>query len=141
MPLVMTDAGMLKLVQREVGLETVDADWSVGLYVNNLTPDRSTTMAAFVSPSWPGYARIDLDPAQWEPPNIVDDRAEIVYGTAPLSWTNTGSTQTVYGYYVRDNDDNGVIWAERFATPRTLTIDSILYLDLVFYLRNDPSPP
>jgi hypothetical protein len=141
MPLVITDNGMLEFVSRMVGAITTTPDWLVGLFVNNITPDRETVLGDFVEPSWPGYGRVELFTFDWQSPVIVDDRAELVYGSSPIAWANDGSIQTVFGYFVVNDLDDGIMWAEAFGTPRVMPSDAVLQLDLKQYVRNDPDPP
>lgn len=144
MPQVWSDFGLANGLMAKLdpsGAWSV-SNWQIALFVNDFDPVRDMVPGDFVQASFTGYAPIDVDPAFWESPVLVDDRWETQYSASPIVWENTGSgTQTVYGYVVWDLVAGEVIWAEQFDVPLTMAPTAVLSLTLKTYERNDPSPP
>jgi len=89
---------------------------SLHLYVNNYSPDLDTGLGDLTEATFPGYAPIAFGftlPATIN----VDNKAELVYfGSGTFTATGSSST-TGYGYFVVNEDDGSLLWAERFASP------------------------
>ena len=89
--------------------------WQLLVWVNDLVPDAGTTLADLVEPSWSGYARVGLTPAQWSVPVVTDHVAESVWGTGPVEFANaSGPTETVYGCAMYDPLFNVLRFVQRF---------------------------
>lgn len=86
------------------------------LYSNDYTPTGSSTVAAFTECAGGGYIAKPLSFANW---NIVSgDPTQASYRTTQ-TWTFTGALSgpgTAYGYYVTQDSDGALLWAERFPT-------------------------
>ena len=141
MGLVNTVAELERQAEVIVGRVSGAPNWVLRLFVNNITPTINSVPADFVQASFTGYVPRTLTPATWQPPALMGDRAQVEYGSVPLEWTLTAGPQVVYGYYVTNTLDGTLRWAERFDTPRSLNVNDRLELDVVYYARNDPSPP
>lgn len=134
MPIVVPNAGALVLLPITLGKASFPGShWQLHLYQNAYTPVPLSVPADFTESSFGSYAQVDIDPSLWTSPTIISNRAsETANSGTPYSWTNTGSPQTVYGYYVTDFAGTTVIFAEQFATPRTLNTGDTLQLTLNF---------
>lgn len=134
MSLVIPDEGApILLVNTLKGAGSPVPSWLLGLYQNAYTPDSATTFASFSESSFTGYARYGIDPSKWLTPTIISSRASSTYDApGPVTWTNGGSSQNVYGYFVIDNSTGKILWAERFATARTMATGDELDLTLIF---------
>lgn len=143
MPIILSDAGLqLALLSLIRPGDVSTPDWEIRLFVNNLSLNRSTPLGNFVEASFSGYDSITLDPNDWPDPVMIDDRAQSDYEAGILTWDNTGvTTQTVYGFYVVDLTLSDWVWAEKFATPRTMAPTAHMIVNPKLYERNDPSPP
>jgi len=86
------------------------------LFQNNGFPDKTWTLADVVEATVDGYAAVDVDSF-----GAVSDVGGEVWQTQAdeVTFTLDGSatSQTIYGYYVTDQGDAQLFWAERFDTP------------------------
>ena len=91
------------------------------LYKTNVTPSASSTVASFTEADFTGYTSggVTLARASWTAPSTVSGKAYSSY--ADQTWTNSGSSQTIYGYYVTTLDSATLLWAEKFDTPKVVT--------------------
>lgn len=145
---------MLVLNQNyEIGVMNQKATWlnqgglnlQVGLYTNNYTPVRNSTLANFTEASFPGYARISLS-AGWGSAYLnnnnfveIDYRNLLVY--TPSSVT---AGQQVYGYFIWSLTLSQIFWAELNPAGPTLVGASLLPFILQLNLQEsqwNPSSP
>lgn len=94
-----------------VQAESQSLPYHLHLFENNHTPANSDTVAAYTECTFPGYASVDL-------PAIVgvSIAAHIATATwAPEVFTRSagGGTFNIYGYYVTDDTDAVLLWAQR----------------------------
>lgn len=134
MALLITNAGDLVLLPITLGKTSFPgSNWNVHLYQNNYTPIPTSAVGDFTECSFAGYASQVVDRTQWTSPTIISNRASMTANNgSPFTWTNGGSAQTVYGYYVTDAANAVVIYAELFGTSRTLNTGDELDLILPF---------
>lgn len=121
MIVILNDGAPLLLYQL-FGLDTgYSTGMEIGLFQNDYTPVATSTPGNFTPADFTGYAPVVLNPANWPYPSIVADHPEMTYD-APggIEWTNTGASQTIYGFFVYNNDIGNYLFAERFDTPRVL---------------------
>lgn len=91
------------------------AAWSLLLWVNDYTPDESTTLADLTEASFTGYSRRSLIASQWQAPTVAAHLATAVWGTTPQVWTNGDSGDvTVYGCAYFDTVAGVLRFVERF---------------------------
>lgn len=91
---------------------------TLGLFKNDHTPADSDTLSDYTPADFDGYSEIlslSFDPAV-----TIGDKA-VVNGVDPYTFTCTGDTTSndIYGYYVHDGVS--VIWAQRAASPFTIS--------------------
>jgi hypothetical protein len=88
---------------------------SLHLFVNNYSPDLNTGFGNLTEATFPGYSPISF--AFTLPATINGaNKAELVFFGSG-TFTATGSSSDIaYGYYVVDDDDGSLLWAERFAS-------------------------
>jgi hypothetical protein len=122
MALVVPTCGETKLLSWALTTAT-QPDCHLHLYSNNHTPGASDTAANYTECTFTGYTAHTLARATWGTPTIVSGSAQSTYATQ--SWSAT-SSQTVYGYYTTADDDNSLVWAELFASPRSLVSGDVL---------------
>jgi hypothetical protein len=93
----------------------------VHLYTNDYIPIGGSAVGDFFEPIDQGYAR---QPVGFCPPAVLLAALELASITcAALSWTfilNVGAF-TVYGWFLLDDADGGLVAAERFSTPVAIT--------------------
>ena len=106
-------------------------DWELRLFQNDVTPAEGDTLATYTEATFTGYAMQTLTRSQtgstWAAAatNAGVTSSEYNSGT-PRTWTNTGSAQTIYGYYYESATANLLQLAERFASSRTLNTSDTL---------------
>jgi len=120
MALVTPDAGELELLDKMIkDALSVDEDYTLKLFKNDYTPSQSTVFGDFTEADFTGYSAATLTRANFGAASTVNNKAESTY-SAQQSWTCGTTGNTVYGYYVLGATSGTCLWAERFATSRTL---------------------
>jgi hypothetical protein len=117
MALVTCDAGELTLLSWMLNSTSGQGDLTLKLYKTNVTPTQSSTSGSFTVADFTGYSNKTLSRGSWGSPSTVSHATSSVY--ADQTWTNSGSSQTIYGYFVVDGSSN-LLWAELFDSPRVL---------------------
>lgn len=106
MALVTPVQGEAILLQRFLSVDT-----TLRLFTNNYTPDDSTTEASVTEMSGYGYSAIALSSASWSYQTATSP-AEASY--AQQTFTLTSGPVDAYGYYVTQDSDDKLLWAEKF---------------------------
>lgn len=88
----------------------------LALYVNDYHPDLTSAIGDFVEASYPMYSRQLVSPAFTSTAPQMDGSALTSFPAAHFL-TNTGSGQTLFGYFVVGPDLSTILWAERFTSP------------------------
>lgn len=117
MALVVSDVGELKLLAW--ALNGSPENLTLKLYKNDVTPDQDSTASTFTVADFTGYSNKTLTAGSWVAPATVSHKASTTY--AAQTFSCSGGSQTVYGYYVVGASSGTLIWAERFATSRTMS--------------------
>jgi len=120
MALITPNSGELELLDKMIkdALDT-DEDYTLKLFKSDTTPDKDTVSNDFTEADFTDYAAKTLTRANWGAASTVNDKAESTYGSQQ-SWTCGASGNTVYGYWIEGATSGTCLWAERFATSRTL---------------------
>lgn len=93
----------------------------------------STTGANFTEATFTGYAAKTLTSASWGGASTAAGVTSSTY--AAQTWTNSGSAQTILGYYVVGATSGKVLWCEAFSSSQvinaggTLTVTPVVQLD------------
>lgn len=138
MALVVPDEGELRLldVMLKVALDT-NEDQILKLFKNDYTPDADSSSDSFTEADFTGYAARTMVRSSWNSAVTTSNKAEASYGTTPQSWTCGATGNTIYGYWVEGSTSNKVLWAERFATSRTLSENDVLNITPKFTLSSE----
>lgn len=83
------------------------------LYQNNITPDESTTLGTLSEADFDGYASQSVN--DFGVPVDFSNHVDSTAGTYTFTKGVGVTTNNVYGYYVTDNTDTELLWAERYA--------------------------
>ncbi len=116
--IVMADEGIEIIMGTFFNNSPSAQDLKLKLFVNNYTPVRGMTMASFTEASGGGYAEKTLSNGSWTIEANIPRDAKY----ANQTWTFIGAIDggaTIYGYYITNNSENKVIWAQRIDTPFT----------------------
>ena len=80
------------------------------LYQNNHTPADADTVSAYTECTFAGYAAQSI--TGWTTPTATGHVSRSTATKLTFTRTSTGTTQTVYGYYVTDAGGTNLLWAE-----------------------------
>lgn len=111
------------------------------LYQNDYTPIPGTDSSDFTEANFPGYEQQEIDPSTWAAVTI-DAHVASTTNSTPCEFEADATgfvSQNIYGYYVFDEDDE-LIWSERFATMRVVKPEDILKINAVRRLATFPNP-
>jgi hypothetical protein len=118
MPLVIVQNGLENLLY-VMAQDINDSVWKIGLFKNDLTPDVDTLLADVTPADFGGYSGLQtlefsLGTITWVAPRMVVTGPDV-------TWTADGtSTNTVYGYYVTNDDGDVLRYIERRASGGVL---------------------
>lgn len=88
------------------------------LFQNDYLIDAETVEGDFTEATFTGYTEKMLTRTNWTAPAIVDGKAVTTYTSTSQTWTvGAGTPNTIYGYYVVDDDSGEVVWGENFPAP------------------------
>ena len=141
MPLVVPNEGeptLLRLML--VAALIADEPFLLHLYSNNYDPVKDSVLGDFMEASFSGYDTIQLDRDTWTYPVEIAGIANTTYGVTFLQWLATSGTQDIYGYYVTDLAETICIWAEKLATPVTVSASVPVVLLPVMRLHSEVEP-
>lgn len=120
--LLVPNASELTLLEAMLSSFDSGSELKFKLFKNDITPSDSTNLASsFTEATFTGYSEVVLDPDEWVYAT-VSGKAKATYSDETLTWVCTAAPHDVYGYFVVDNSETNVIWAERFFTKWTLSI-------------------
>lgn len=128
MALIVPDLGEQELLDKAIkDALSVDENYQLRLYTA-VSPalGESTVTAHFTQATFTGYAQITLTRASAAAASTAAGVTSTSW--AQQSWTNSGSAQTILGYYVVGATSGVTLWAEEFAASRTLNTGDSLQL-------------
>lgn len=125
MALVIPNVGESNLLERMLNNTSGTNDFFLRLYTNTPTLGDTTVIGDFTQPIGGWYSQKTLTTGSWSI-SIVSNEAAAEY--AEQSFTLTGSSETIVGYYIVFDDGVSLLWAEEFASARTLNNGDILKL-------------
>lgn len=130
MLMVAPNEGKILLLDRALCTPTnAVEDYSLRLFVNNVTVGDASTLGDFTIATFTGYANITITRASISTPTIVSNVAVANRATIP-SWTNTGiTTETAYGWILVGATSGKVIFGQNFDTPRVMSPGAVETLD------------
>lgn len=134
--LLVPNASELTLLENMLSSFDGGSELKFKLYKNDVTPSDSLNLASsYTEATFTGYSETVIDPDEWTYAT-VSNKAKATYGSEPLEWTVTGAAHDVYGYFVTDNAETNVIYAERFLTKWSLSTDDVVLLQPTFSLHS-----
>jgi hypothetical protein len=126
MAAVFTNAGELLLV--EWMTQNADENYTLKLYKSNTTPTATSVAGDFTIADFTGYSNKTLTAGSWGVPTTVSGSAVSTYATQ--TWTLSDNTaQTTYGVIAIGATSGTLVWAEKFAIPRSVTLSG----DIITY--------
>lgn len=105
---VIPDEGIEPQLMTLLGQQPFGAvPWQLLLFTNDVDPDHTTTFADLVEATGGAYARVTLDPTQWQPPTVTAGMATSLWTSSPVEFSPAGSaTWDVYGWAYCDAATN-----------------------------------
>jgi hypothetical protein len=117
--LVVPTEGEIQLLTKMVQAAlSTDENYIMKLFNNNHAPASGDSSSNYTETGFVGYTAHTLTRSGWVTPTIVSGAAQSTYTTQ--TWTCSGTGDTLYGYYVLGATSGKVLWAEAFASARTL---------------------
>ena len=115
-------------------------DWLCMLWSNSsLSPSPTTVYANLTEATFTGYARRTIDHTKWQAPTIIGSvKAQSLYDTVPLSWTNTGSIQDVYGYAIITPSAFKILWSQKLDAPISIATGGTIQFQPAMELGTEP---
>lgn len=110
MSVVIPDVGGLLLLKWATQATSSPENLTLKLYTNNYSPVAASVAADFTEATFTGYAAKTLTRSSWTDPVQSGTTAKTTY--PELTWSNSGSSQTIYGYYVVGATSGTLIFAE-----------------------------
>lgn len=104
----------------------LDADATLRLFKNDLTPTPATALAAFTEADFAGYAEVDMA-GEWGAPFQVA-AGHYTFLSNTIRFDCTAGNQVIYGWYLISA--GGLIVSRRFDAPYTVAPDNPLLLVL-----------
>lgn len=116
---------------------SISENFVLCLYTNNYDPVATSTTANFTEASFTDYTSKTLTRGSFNDPSTNGSgKSEISY--ASQTWTvGTGSSATIYGYYVKGSVTGTTYLAEKFSTARALAAGDSLVLTPKFTLFSE----
>ena len=111
MSLVVPNAGELIILQYMVN-KTDPGDLVLKLYKTDTTLAEASLIGDFTENNEASYAEQTLAGADWSTALVSTNTATATHAEKTFTF---GAAATVYGYYVTDNAEAVVLWAERFS--------------------------
>lgn len=138
MALKVPQEGELQLLDKMLR-DTLSTDeiYLLKLYKNDVTPADGDTSAAYTVATFTDYYSRSLTRANWNSAVSNTTKAESSYGGTPESWTCGATGNTIFGYWVEGQASSKVLWAERFASQRTLASGDVLNITPKFTLTSE----
>lgn len=138
MALLVPDVGEVVLLNNLLAGGVLE-NWTLKLYKTDVTPAEGDTDASYTVADFTGYSNKTLTRAvgagNWSTPSTNTGTTSSTYNSGtPQSWTLSGSSQTIYGYFVVGATSTTLLFAEKFAASRALsdgdTLELTPYLEL-----------
>jgi hypothetical protein len=111
MALLVPDVGEVELLSRMLNLNSPD-DVVLHLYTNDKTPAEGDVLGDYTESTATGYAAETLTGSSWS----VSTTGGTTTGEYPqVTFTYEAAEPDIYGYYVTNNAEDTLLWAERFS--------------------------
>jgi hypothetical protein len=115
---------------------TTMEDWTLKLRSDGVTPAESDTAGSYTEATFTGYSAKTINSVQavakWPKPSTGSGTTSSTYGTT-LSWSPTTS-QTITGYFVIGATSTTLLFAENFASSKSLSNGDTFNLTLKMQL-------
>ena len=114
--------------------------WLLKLWRNDVDITDATVRGDLTEANYAGYLPVELTRAEWSESQMSDGYAQSRWQQELVEWIASAGSQTVYGVFVADPDDNFVLWGERLPAPFTITTTLPLFSVVAMRLTDIPLP-
>lgn len=115
-------------------------DLELLLFSNTLDPDCDVEFGDLTECTFDGYSRVTLNRSNWQTPVVTGCCVQMLYGTAPISWTNEGSAQQIAGYAYLYPSGSLLVAVQALSTPFDLPTFGVLPFRPQFTLTGGVCP-
>jgi hypothetical protein len=130
MLMVIPDEGKLRWLTWALKSSSVSQpDFHLHLFKNDYTPDDDTDIALLTEADFTGYDSVPILRSEMSAPVITAHVAVSTRSSPPEFNCTGGSAQTVYGWYLTADDNDDVLAAQRFDSPRSMSSGSTESID------------
>lgn len=135
MAIVVPNCGELLLLEWALKSTSTPEALTLKLYKSDTTPSATSVAGDFSVADFTGYEDKSIARASWSAPS-TDGNGKAATAYAEQSWS-VGSTQTVYGAYVVGATSGTLVFAERFASARSVQSGDTLKVTPNFTLASE----
>jgi hypothetical protein len=104
-------------------------NFTVELYQNNYTPVDGSVTADFTAATFTGYSAVTITNGGFAAATIVSSEGNATYTPAPSFTCTGGSSQTVYGWFLRGATSGKTYFAQKFTAARVMVAGAVEALD------------
>lgn len=108
-----------------LGGASPDVQWKLKLFKNDHTPGLNDLPGDYTESAFGGYTHVPFELADNTTPALSGNMARTLLTGEARVWTCAASPETIYGWYLTNEDEDVVLMAERYATPHVLGIGSV----------------
>jgi hypothetical protein len=136
--LVVQNTGLVELISNMLGRPYYGAGdyFQISLYQNNFQPTAISKPGDFVKADFLGYGDVFIPGEGMGAPVLFNNYVQMGAEVNPLSWTNNGVQQMIYGYYVLSLASFDLLWCEQFIGGHLLGFKETLSFDFALNLYN-----
>lgn len=120
MPIVVTNSGEIQLMQRALDSTASQENLLVKLFKNDYTPVATTDSTDLTVADYDSYADGTMVTGSWGAAATDGTGSAVISYGSNFVFDGTGSTNTVYGYWVEGQTSGDVYWAERLSNAVTV---------------------
>lgn len=129
MNMVMPNEGKTEVLDELFKLTSTRPTWTLDLFQSNTTVGDASTASDFTIATFTGYSQAAIARADWGSATISSNIGNITKTVPPSFVCTGGSSQTVYGWILR-NASSGKIWfGQNFDTPIAMVNGATLAID------------
>lgn len=129
MLMVMPNEGKQEVLDELFRLTSTRPTWKLDIFVNNVTVADASTLADFTIATWTGYAQVAIARGDWSSATVVSNVGQIDKTTAPSFTMTGGSSQTAYGWILRNAATDKIWFGQNFDSPVAMVAGATISID------------
>lgn len=113
--------GKERLFDWMLNQSTTTVDTTLRLFQNNMALTNTKVAANFTEADFSGYTPVTISRGSYTITlDSGNNHVVATYTSVPTFTCDAGPSQTIYGWYLTDNNDGIAICGQEFATPRVM---------------------